>query len=37
MVFINLKKAYDNITRNVIWWALNKHKVPTKYIVLIKE
>jgi hypothetical protein len=33
MVFIDLEKAYDKIQRNVMWWALNKHKVATKYDV----
>ncbi|CAO2043645.1 unnamed protein product [Urochloa humidicola] len=37
MVFIDLKKAYDKVLRNVMWWALEKHKVPTKYITLIKD
>ena len=37
MVFIDLEKAYDKIPRNVIWWALEKHKVPIKYITLIKD
>ncbi|EMS49145.1 Cysteine-rich receptor-like protein kinase 26 [Triticum urartu] len=37
MVFIDLEKAYDKIPRNVIWWTLEKHKVPTKYITLIKD
>uniref|UniRef100_A0A8I6YAQ5 Reverse transcriptase domain-containing protein n=1 Tax=Hordeum vulgare subsp. vulgare TaxID=112509 RepID=A0A8I6YAQ5_HORVV len=37
MVFIDLEKAYDNIPRNVMWWALEKHKVPIKYITLIKD
>jgi hypothetical protein len=37
MVFIDLEKAYDKLPRNVMWWALEKHKVPTKYITLIKD
>ena len=37
MGFIDLEKAYDKIPRNVMWWALNKHKVPTKYVGLIKD
>ena len=37
MVYIGLEKTYDKIPRNVMWWALNKHKVPTKYIRLIKN
>ncbi|EMS60091.1 Retinoblastoma-related protein 1 [Triticum urartu] len=37
MVFIDLEKAYDKIPQNGMWWALEKHKVPTKYITLIKD
>jgi hypothetical protein len=37
MVFIDLEKAYDKVPRNVMWWALQKHKVSTKYITLIKD
>jgi hypothetical protein len=37
MVFIDLKKAYDKVTRNVMWRALQNHKVSTKYITLIKD
>ena len=37
MVFIDLEKAYDKIPRNVMWWALDKHKAPTKYVALIKD
>ena len=37
MVFIDLERAYDRIPRNVMWWALDKHKVPTKYVGLIKD
>jgi hypothetical protein len=37
MVFINLEKAYDKVPRNIMWWALQKHKLSTKYITLIKD
>jgi hypothetical protein len=37
MVFIGLEKAYDKIPRNVLWWALEKHKVSAKYITFIKD
>ena len=37
MVFIDLEKAYDKIPRNVTWWSLDKHKVPSKYVTLIKD
>ena len=37
LVFINLEKAYDKIPRNVMWWSLDKHKVPSKYATLIKD
>jgi hypothetical protein len=32
---IDLKKAYDKILRDVMWWSLDKHKVSTKYVGLI--
>ena len=28
LVFINLEKAYNKIPRNVMWWSLDKYKVP---------
>ena len=37
MVFIDLEKAYDKIPRNVMWSSLDKHKVPSKYVTLIKD
>ena len=37
MVFIDLEKAYDKIPRNVMWWTLDKYKVPTKYVTIIKD
>jgi hypothetical protein len=37
MVFIDLEKADDKIPRNLMRWVLDKHKVPTKYVTLIKD
>jgi hypothetical protein len=37
MIFINLDKAYDKVHMNVMWWVLQKHKVSSKYITLIKN
>jgi hypothetical protein len=37
MVFIDLEKSYDKVPRNVMWWALQRHKVSTKYITLFKD
>jgi Reverse transcriptase (RNA-dependent DNA polymerase) len=37
MIFIDLEKAYDKIPRNIIWWALKRKLVPTKYVTLIKD
>jgi hypothetical protein len=37
MIFIYLEKAYDKIPENVMWWTLEKKKVSTKYIALIKD
>jgi hypothetical protein len=31
-----LEKVYDKLSRNVMWWALDKHTVSTKYVGLIK-
>ena len=37
VVFTDLEKAYDKIPKNFIWWTLDKYKVPTKYVGLIKD
>jgi hypothetical protein len=37
MIIIDLEKVYDKVPRNVMWWALQKHKVSSKYITLIKD
>jgi hypothetical protein len=36
MIFIDLE-VYDKVPKNVMWWALQKHKVSSKYIILIKD
>jgi hypothetical protein len=37
MIFIDPEKVYDKVPRNAMWWALQKHKVSSKYITLIKD
>lgn len=38
MIFTDLKKAYNKMPRNGIWWILlDKHKVLSKYVELIKD
>jgi hypothetical protein len=37
IVFIDLEKAYGKIPWNLMWWSLDKHQVPTKYVTLIKD
>jgi hypothetical protein len=37
MIFIDLEKAYDKMTRNVMLWDLQNHKVSSKYITFIKN
>jgi hypothetical protein len=37
MIFIDLEKTYDKVSRNVMWLALQKHKVSSKCITLIKD
>jgi Reverse transcriptase (RNA-dependent DNA polymerase) len=37
MIFIDLEKTYDKIPRNIMWWALKRKLVPTKYVTFIKD
>jgi hypothetical protein len=37
MIFIDMEKTHDKASKNVMWWALQKHKVSSKYITLIKD
>ena len=37
MVFIDLKKTYDKVLKEVLWWTLMKKGVSIKYIDIIKD
>ena len=37
MVFINLEKAYDRVSRDVLWWVLKKKAVSLKYASIIRD
>jgi hypothetical protein len=37
MFFIDLEKTYNKVSMNIMWWALQKYKVSTKYIILIND
>ena len=37
MVFIDLEKAYDSVTRSLIWDSLERIGVPGKYVDLVKD
>jgi len=37
MVFIDLEKANDRALREIIWWVLDKKRVPSKYIDIVKD
>ena len=37
MVFIDLEKVYDKVSREVLWWTLMKKRVPIKYIDIIRD
>ena len=37
MVFIDLKKAYDRVPREVLWRCLEEKKVSPAYIHVIKD
>ncbi|XP_071686839.1 secreted RxLR effector protein 78-like [Rutidosis leptorrhynchoides] len=37
MVFLDLKKAYDCVPRNLIWKTLNGRSIPSRYISVIRD
>jgi hypothetical protein len=37
MIFINLNKVFDKISRNIMWWTLEMKRVTTRYVTLIKD
>jgi len=32
MIFIDLEKAYDKVSRKVMWWLLKKKQISNRYI-----
>ena len=37
MILIDLKKAYDRVPKDLIWWILNKKGVANRYIDVIND
>jgi hypothetical protein len=37
MIFIDSEKVCDKISKNIIWWTLKKKKIPTMYVISIKD
>ena len=37
MVFVDLKKAYDRVRRELIWWCFRKKSVPEGYVTVIQS
>ena len=37
MVFVDLEKAYDRVSRELIWWCLRKKGVPEGYVKIIQD
>ena len=37
MVFINLEKAYNRMSRDIIWWVLEKKEATKGYIDVIRN
>ena len=37
MIFEDLEKAYDRVSRYILWWALRKKNVGEEYIKVIQD
>ena len=37
MIFTDLEKAYDKVSREILWRTLMKKGIPIKYIDIIKD
>ncbi len=37
MIFVDLEKAYDRASRDLIWWAMRKRSIPEGYVKVIQD
>ena len=37
MVFVDLEKTFDRISRDLIWWCLRKKGVPEEYVKFVQD
>ena len=37
IVFIDLERVYDRLSRDFIWWVLEKKGVTKGYVVVVKD
>ena len=37
MIFVDLEKAYDRVSRDLIWWAMRKRAIPEGYVKVIQD
>lgn len=35
MVFVNLKKVQDKVSRGVLWWVMEKQYMANKYTIIV--
>ena len=37
MIFVDLEKVYDQVPRDIIWWALRKKQVGEEYMYVCRR